>query len=90
MLAEGDPGWAGEQVTVFGLDSEGEPVELCSVRLQGQAAVPSTDRFPEWESEGIVGRGQTGRVFPRDGQRFLDELPYAYRSAYLWAEVADP
>lgn len=86
MPQEGEPGWAGDQVTVYGLDATGDQVALCTVRLQGEVAVPSTNRFPEWETEGIVGRGQLGRVFPRDGQRFLDELPFAYRSAYLWAE----
>ncbi len=86
-MAEGDPGWAGPCVKVFGLDSTGEVVLLCTVRLQAGAAVydpPSS--FPEWEEEGVLGRSSSGQVYPQDGQRFLDELPYAFRSAYLWAE----
>ena len=38
-----------------------------------------------WTREGIVGRSQTGRVFPSDGQAFLDELPFVYKTIYLMA-----
>ncbi len=38
-----------------------------------------------WKA-GILGRPEAGRVFPQDGTRFLDELPYMDRSSYYWAE----
>ena len=85
-MAEGDPGWVGARVKVMGLDGDGCPQQVCLVELREGRATCEPDRFPEWAEEGVVGRSQSGRVFPQDGQRFLDELPYAYRSAYLWAE----
>jgi hypothetical protein len=51
-----------------------------------QSTLP--EMFRSWESEGIVGRGSQGRLYPKDGQKFLDELPFMYKSAYLWAEPA--
>lgn len=87
-MQEGDPGWVGSEVRILGLDATGDPVRVCAVRLEQGVAVCQPPRFPEWDEQGIVGRAEAGRLFPRDGQRFLDELPYAYRSAYLWAEKA--
>lgn len=88
MSPEGDPGWVGPVVKVMALDATSSPEVVCVVRLRDGRAVAHPDSFPEWETEGVLGRSQSGRVFPGDGQRFLDELPYAYRSAYLWAEPA--
>jgi len=51
-----------------------------------RASVPELQKV--WESQGIVGVGSHGRLYPKDGQKFLDELPVMYKSAYLWAEPA--
>ena len=39
-----------------------------------------------WEDHGIVGRASRGRLFPKDGQSFLDELPFVYKGGYVRAE----
>lgn len=89
----GQPGWAGEAVRLLRLDEEGRPVLWATVRLDSDGATilcDPADLLTEWEREGIVGRAASGIVFPRDGRRFLDELPFMYKSAYCFAEPLPP
>lgn len=39
----------------------------------------------EWTRSGILGRASQGRLFPKDGRAFLEELPYAFRSPAFMA-----
>lgn len=85
----GEPGWVGDAVRVQALDEEGEPKPLAWVRLvSGVVISDNADLLEKWTQEGIVGRASQGRLYPRDGQKFLDELPYHYKSPYCWAEPA--
>ncbi len=80
-----------KQVKLRKLDSEAEPVDLAIVRLNGTSAVSDNQELmAQWQKAGILGRPEFGRVFPQDGARFLEELPYMYRSNYLWAEQVKP
>lgn len=87
-MAVGDNGWAGQALKLAGLDADGNDTTLARVWLneQGQIVCDEKRFLDEWEHEGIVGRSSSGRLFPKDGQRFLDELPFAYKSAYCRAE----
>ena len=76
------------QVKIQGLDQNAQITTVALVGVEetsGLALCDSSDLAQEW-SKGVVGRQQNGRLFPSDGQRFLEELPFVYRSAYLWAE----
>lgn len=87
----GDPGWAGQAVRLRRLDETAEPRDVTVVRMDTvtrSAVCDHTVLMDSWKEQGIVGRADQGRVYPHDGQKFLDELPFAYRSAYLWAEPA--
>ncbi len=91
MKSVGDPGWAGNAVRLRRLDESAEARDVTTVRLDTVSRSATCDHaalMDSWKEQGIVGRASQGRVYPRDGQGFLDELPYAYRSAYLWAEPA--
>lgn len=77
-------------ISIRELGPDGESVEVARVRLvDGQAFTTNADLMADWTESGIVGRMEAGRVYPKDGQRFLEELPYMYRSAYFWAEMQD-
>lgn len=78
-----------ETVRLFQTTGTGESQLFAEVSLDanGQLHCTRHDLLEVWVDEGIVGRGDQGRLFPSDGARFLDELPFAYRSPYLWAEV---
>lgn len=41
----------------------------------------------EWATSGILGRASQGRLYPKDGRAFLEELPYAFRSPAFLAVV---
>lgn len=43
----------------------------------------------EWAATGILGRDSQGRLFPKDGRAFLEELLYAFRSPSFMAVVQD-
>lgn len=76
------------QVKIQGLDQNSQITTVALVGYEetsGLALCDSPDLSQEW-CRGIVGRQQNGRIFPSDGHRFLEELPFVYRSAYLWAE----
>lgn len=83
-------GWTGPEVRLCKTSEDLEAETVATVRLSddspAQAWCDSREIMAKWEAVGVVGRADRGRVFPRDGQAFLDELPFAYRSAYLWAE----
>ncbi len=87
----GDPGWAGPSVLLLrlGLD-DGPRVAARAALADDGAVIIDDDRLrQEWEAKGIVGRSEMGRVYPRDGQAFLDELPFMYRGAHLRAVPED-
>jgi hypothetical protein len=91
MMADAQgPGWAGKKVLLCKPGSDDRPQTYGEVWLDALGKVQSTlpEMFRNWEAEGIVGRGSHGRLYPKDGQKFLDELPFMYKSAYLWAEPA--
>jgi hypothetical protein len=74
-------------VRIRELNEDAEPQDVALVGLdQGRAATDHKQLMADWEKAGIVGRPEQGRVFPQDGERFLNELPFMYRSVYFWAE----
>ena len=76
------------QAKLYQLDEEGEPQLVALVRLENEQAVTDHSHLLEkWTRLGILGKPEEGRLFPRDGQRFLEALPFMYRSAYFWAEL---
>jgi len=89
---EKGPGWVGQKVLLRKPGANDDPETVGEVWLDpsGKIATGLKDMLKSWETEGIVGRGANGRLYPKDGQKFLDELPYMYKSAYLWAEPATP
>lgn len=91
MPAQGEPGWAGPVVYLRRLDAEGEPRLWATACLGPDGVTVTCDReslLQKWAEKGIVGRASRGCLFPHQGQEFLDELPYMYKSAYLKAEPA--
>lgn len=88
----GDPGWTGPCVVLLRFDVDDGPsgvVARVTLDDAGQAQVDDGRLRARWTSEGVVGRHEMGRVFPGDGQAFLDELPFVYRGAYLRAVPED-
>ena len=87
---EGSPGWAGSKVVLRGLDKTGRVETMAEVWIDdnGNVSCDSSELLADWEQEGVVGRSSKGRLFPKDGQAFLDELPFAFRSAYFLAVPA--
>jgi hypothetical protein len=62
---------------------------IATVRLDDQGVVRS-DRaalLAEWTASGILGRASQGRLYPKDGRAFPEELPYAFRSPTFLAVV---
>jgi hypothetical protein len=86
---QGDPGWVGGAVRLQKLGPDGAPSLVAVARLSLDGSAVTCDRpelLEQWAQKGIVGRASHGRLFPHDGQAFLDELPYMYKSAYFFAE----
>ncbi len=85
----GNPGWTGNTVLLKKLDKQLAETVRATVKLEpksGTVSCDDKDLLEQWNTEGIFGRQQNGRVYPKDGQKFLDELPFVYKSAYFWAE----
>lgn len=85
----GQAGWAGQAVRLMRLDEQGRPVLWAMVSLDDDGRTlrcEPAELLMEWEREGVVGRAATGLLFPRDGRRFLDELPFVFKSPYCFAE----
>ncbi len=90
IVIKGSAGWVGRQVRICRLCSDTSVQTVATIRLdQGKAVCDDPKLLSEWVADGVKGRPDTPRLFPKDGQRFLDELPYVYRYTYLWAEPAD-
>ena len=90
-LAQGEDGWAGPVVYIRRLDGDEEPRLWAIAHLASDGTTVTCDKaslLQKWVDKGIVGRASRGRLFPHQGQAFLDELPYMYRSAYMMAEPA--
>lgn len=86
--AIGELGWAGNAVVLMspkhsGADSDW--VARVSI-VDGLVTCDSPEHLDDWKWKGILGRSDKGVLYPQDGQAFLDELPFVYRSPYLWAE----
>lgn len=85
----GEPGWAGKIVVLMS-PKDRKPVAIATVSLEdGLVSCDDANILEDWNSTGILGRSEKGIIYPRDGQAFLDELPFAYRSPYLWAEPCE-
>lgn len=86
-MPAGTPGWVGRKVELVGHTAGGDRTSVARVWLDAadRLACDRAELLDRWTREGIVGRSQHGRLFPRDGQRFLDELPFVYRTPYLAA-----
>lgn len=84
-------GWVGQSVQVLKIGPEHTPMVSATVSLDGNGTVTcdNSEMMENWIAQGIVGRPEKGRLFPAQGQLFLDELPFVYRSPYLWAEPLD-
>jgi len=76
------------KVVIKTLDDDGEPRDVAHISLDDSDRVmcDREDMLREWARTGIVGRSSEGRLYPQDGTRFMAELPYMYKSPYLWAE----
>ncbi len=89
----GNPGWTGSTVLLKKLDKQLTESVRATVTLNpktGTVSCDDKDLLDQWNTEGIFGRQQSGRLYPKDGQKFLDELPFVYKSAYFWAEPEKP
>ena len=87
----GDFGWAGKTVVLMSPE-HGEPDSNWVARVSivdGSVTCDNADQLEDWNRNGILGRSDKGVIYPRDGQTFLDELPFVYRSVYLWAEPVE-
>lgn len=85
-------GWAGPAVVLLNLtlDSNASRVVAhVSIDETGNVTIDDHTLCERWTTDGIVGRAEMGRVYPADGQAFLDELPFVYRGAYLRAVPED-
>jgi hypothetical protein len=82
------PGWVGRRVALRrpGVGEDADTVAEVWLDEAGRVAASAAHLLEQWQREGIVGRASQGRLYPRDGQKFMDELPYMYKSPYLWAE----
>ena len=92
-LETGMPGWVGTGVRLMRLDAQGNPTLFATVSLCKETQTLLCDHeelMSEWEREGILGRASEGTVFPSEARRFLDELPFMYKSAYFFAEPLHP
>lgn len=90
-LEQGEDGWAGPVVYIRRLDEHEEPRLWAIAHLASDGTTVTCDNaslLQKWTEKGIVGRASRGRLFPHQGQAFLDELPYMYKSAYMMAEPA--
>lgn len=88
----GSPGWVGPTVALLSLEPDAAGRRVVARVWLGEDGTAVTDHAElaaSWAKDGIVGRAHLGRLYPRDGQTFLDELPYMYRSAYLNAVPGD-
>ena len=91
QITKGEPGWVGEVVLIRSLDQQTSESKISVVvYLDKSGNVNSSDKdlLKKWSEEGIVGRAEKGRLHPKDGQQFLDELPFMYKSAYYMAVPA--
>ena len=87
--AMGELGWAGNAVVLLSPKHnvvDNDWVARVSI-VDGLVSCDSPEHLDDWNRNGILGRSDRGVLYPRDGQAFLDELPFAYRSPYLWAEI---
>lgn len=75
-------------VILYGLDDVGDDMTLAKAWLNDAGTVECDNAAfrDAWLQAGIVGRADHGRLFPEDGQAFLDELPYVYKGGYVRAE----
>ncbi len=90
QVIKGTAGWVGDQVRICKLCGDTSIETVATIRLDhGSVACDDSKLLSEWVADGIKGRPGQPRVFPKDGQPFLDELPYVYRYTYLWAEPVD-
>ena len=80
VMAKGDPGWVGAHVRIVELYGDAQTRIFANVRLvDGVVTCDRDELMDEWCREGVKGRASSPRLYPSDGQAFLDELPYAYR-----------
>ena len=82
------PGWTGGVVVVKHVQGDGSVAQLARVSVQAGVVVVDSDQLRAlFEREGVVGRAHLGRLWPKDGAAFVDELPFALRGL-TWAEPA--
>jgi hypothetical protein len=73
-------------IALLELNAEAQQKIAALAWLDGDAVRCSDAKLLEqWTAEGIAGRAAQGRLFPRDGRAFLEELPFMYKSPYLCA-----
>jgi hypothetical protein len=82
------PGWAGRVVIIHCTDENGRSHAAARVTIDvnGVVRCDEPDLMEQWRRHGIVGRSSMGRLYPKDGQTFVDELPFAYSGSRVRAE----
>lgn len=62
-----------------------EVIATAWIGADGAVTCDDASLLAEWQEQGVVGRFGSGRLYPKDGVAFLEELPYMYRSVYMMA-----
>ena len=85
-MAVGRYGWTGGALILISISADGHRTTRGRVWLEdGTARTDLAGALARWERDGVVGRSDRGRLYPRDGQAFIDELPFVYQGPYLHA-----
>ncbi|MDG6906734.1 MAG: hypothetical protein JRN20_13215 [Nitrososphaerota archaeon] len=85
----GQAGWARDTVVLKSLSKDLTVKDSALAWLEpdtGKVDCTNQVLLRKWQEEGIFGRQISGRLYPKDGQKFLDELPFVYNGSYFWAE----
>lgn len=82
----GDAG-SGRVVVLAAYSTDGAREIIARVWLDADGQVRCSDPalLARWVNTGIVGRADRGELFPKDGARFLEELPFMYKNIYMHA-----
>jgi hypothetical protein len=86
MISNTQASRPGSAIALRKLDSACEQQTVAIAWLDGDTVCCDDEKLlGSWTHDGIVGRSSQGRLFPHDGQAFLDELPFMYKSPYFLA-----
>jgi len=87
-MSNGIERWDRAAALLRATESDGEQTTIARVWVDDSGVVQiDNEQFADlWRKKGIVGRADHGRLYPKDGQAFVDELPYMYKGSHLRAQ----